>query len=265
MAYRTMTDQFDPATGVIKGRFTILDAQIGATKQTLLYDEGRGGGCGGAFPPLVNAMMNAHDAYQGVDTFAWTPDQKSLLVVRGCGNTGAARVDVGTGKTTAGYPAGASYQPGGNLVRLGQWDHEATLTLGLGDATGAQQKALVSETVPTNGPGYDTIIGVAAWSRNGQTIYFERDNGIWKIGADSSNAQQIVVGAPNDSRDQATVEMLPSLSPDDSLLLYLQLHGANGQPGSGSVASQCYVVQPDGSHARSLPQGASSAVWRPVQ
>lgn len=263
IAYRTPTNQFDPNTGDIKGRLTIISAQTGATKEMLLYNAG-GGGCGGAFAPLEAAVMAAHYSYQGVDTFAWGPHQKSMLLSRGCGNNAASLVNLGTKQTIAGYPEGASYQPGGNLVMLGQWDTDGTDTLGLANATGVQQKALVSETLPQSGLSYDVVIGEAVWSSNGQTIYFERDNGIWEVGADGSNAHQLVAGAPNDSQDQATVAMLPSLSPDGSLLLYLQLHGANGQPGSGSVTSQCYVAQPDGSNATPLPQGSTEAVWRPV-
>jgi WD40 repeat protein len=265
IAYRTETGQLDPVSGSIKGRLTILDAQTAAAQQTLLYDKGPGGGCGGAFPPLQNAVMAAHNAYASVDTFAWTPDQQGLLLARGCGNTGGVLVDLRTGKTTPGYPAGASYQPGSNLLILGQWHNHATITLGLADATGAQQKTLVSETVPQNGPPYDTLIGVATWSRDGQTIYYEHDNSIWSVGANGSNNHQIVAGAPNDSHNQATVVMLPRLSPDGSLLLYLQLRGANGAPGSSSVTSQCYVARPDGSHAAPLPPGATGAVWRPVK
>ena len=265
IAYRPKTEQVDSTTGIIKGALTIFDAQTGAVRQTLPYDEGRGGGCGGGFSPLENAVMDAHNAYLGLDTFVWTPDQQSLLLARSCGNNDAVRVDLDTGKATAGYPAGASYQPGSSSVLLGQWYVDATISLGLANASGAQQRVLVSEMIGQSGQTPNTTIGVATWAGDGQAVYFERDNGIWRIGADGSNARQIISGAPNDSQNQATVEMLPSLSPDGSLLLYLQLHGANGQQGVGSVTSQCYVAQPDGSHATALPQGATSAVWRPVK
>jgi Tol biopolymer transport system component len=264
IAYRTTTNQYDPNTGDGKGRLTIISAQTGATKETLLYNAG-GGGCGGAFPPLENAVMGAHYAYLGVDTFTWGPHQKSILLSRGCGNDGAGLVDLGTKQTIAGYPEGARYQPGGNLVILGVWNKNGTLSLGLGDATGTEQKVLHNETVTQSGPAYNILLGEAVWSSDGHTIYAEHDNGIWRIVPDSSNVQQVVAGAPNDSQDQATVAMAPRLSPDGSLLLYLQLQGANGQPGSGSVTSQCYVAHADGSNATPLPQGSTEAVWRPVK
>ncbi len=263
IAYRTETGQVDQATGDIKGRLTILDGQTGETKQTLIYNEGLGGGCGGAFSPLVNAVMNAHNAYLGVDTFIWTPDQSSVLLSPACGMPAGLRVDLGSGKTTAGYPEGASYQPGGSGTMLGQWNQQGTITLGLANASGAQQRVLTSETPTGDGP--ITTIGVATWSSDGQTIYYEHDNGIWNIGADGSNAHQVVAGALNNGQNQATVIMLPGISPDGTLLLYLQLRGANGAPGAGIVDAQSFVAAPDGSNAVSLPQGAGQAIWRPVK
>jgi Tol biopolymer transport system component len=261
IAYRTTTNQFDAATGDIKGRLTILDAKTGATKQSLLYDNGTGG-CGGAFPPLVEAVMEAHQAFQGIDTFVWTPNQQGLLVARGCGNDSAGLVDLGNQSTTGGYPAGASYQPGGNLVILGLWSHDATITLGLGNATGTQLRVFLTANFSSK---YATTLGTPTWTPDGQNIYFEHNNGIWTMDANGANAQQVIAGATNNSQNQATVAMLPSLSPDGSLLLYLQLHGDNGQPGAGSVSAQCYVARPDGSQATALPRGASSAAWRPVK
>lgn len=261
IAYRTRTNQFDPNTGDIKGRLTILSLNVQANKHSLLYDDG-GGGCGGAFSPLVAAVMAAHNAYQGIDTFTWTPDQKGLLVARGCGNDSASLVDLGSQKTTAGYPAGATYQPGGNPVILGLWSQNNTTTLGLGNATGMEGRVFLTSTFSST---YVIGLGVATWSPDGQNIYVEHNNGIWTMDANGSFVHQVVAGAPNDAQNQATVVMLPSLSPDGSLLLYLQLHGANGGPGSGSVTSQCYVARPDGSNATPLPQGATGAVWRPVK
>ncbi|HEU5367482.1 MAG TPA: hypothetical protein VFU69_03420, partial [Ktedonobacterales bacterium] len=261
IAYRTRTDQFDAATGDIKGRLTILDAKNGTTKQTLLYDDGLGG-CGGAFSPLLNAVMQAHQAYQGIDTFTWTPDQTGLLVARGCGNDSASLVDLGNHATTAGYPAGASYQPGNNAIILGLWSHNNTTTLGLGNTTGMQGRVFLTSTFSST---YVIGLGLPVWTPDGKNIYVEHNNGIWTMDANGAFAHQVVAGTTNDSQDQATVAMLPSLSPDGSLLLYLQLHGANGTPGSGSVSSQCYVAKSDGSNATALPQGASFAVWRPAK
>lgn len=261
IAYRTTTNQFDPMTGDIKGQLNILSLNAQAAKSTLLYDDG-GGGCGGAFSPLLAAMMAAHNAYQGIDTFTWTPDQQGILLSRGCGNDSASLVDLGTQKTTAGYPAGASYQPGGRPVMLGLWNQNNKSTLGLGNATGKELRVLFSATFLAK---YAIVLGEATWSSDGQNIYFEHNNGIWMMDANGSYAHQVVAGATNDARQQATVAMLPRLSPDGSLLLYLQLHGANGGPGSGSVTAQCYVAHADGSNATPLPQGATEAVWRPVK
>lgn len=265
IAYRTTTSRFDPNTGNIRGRLTIIDAQTGATKRTLLYDDGSGG-CGGAFTPLQEAVIQAHNAYLGLDTFAWTPDGQGLLVSRGCGNLEAGLVNLGTGQTATGYPGGASYQPGGSGMMLGEWYNNAsnTVTLGLANANGSEHSTLNSQTQQTN-PVYITVIGQAAWSPDGQSVYFERDNGIWRVGADGSNAHQIIAGAPNDSQNQATVQTMPGVSPDGALLLYLQLQGANGDPGTGTAVGQCYVAQVDGSHAAPLPSGVSVATWRPVK
>ncbi len=261
IAYRTTTNQFDAATNDIKGRLTIIDAKNGTTKQTLLYDDG-GGGCGGAFPPLLGAVMQAHQAYQGIDTFTWTPDVSGLLVARDCVNDSASLVDLTNHATTAGYPAGASYQPGHSGVILGLWSSNGKFSVGLGNTTGMELRVLYSSGFSST---YDIALGEPVWTPDGQNIYFEHNDGIWTMDANGSFAHQVVAGATNDSQDQATVAMLPSLSPDGSLLLYLQLHGANGAPGSGSVSSQCYVAKSDGSNATALPQGASAAVWRPVK
>ncbi|HEY7356158.1 MAG TPA: hypothetical protein VH590_06810 [Ktedonobacterales bacterium] len=261
IAYRTTTNEVNAATNTIKGRLTILDAKSGATKQSLLYDDG-GGGCGGAFSALEAAVMQAHQAYQGIDTFTWTPDQTGLLVAQGCGNDSAGLVNLGNQTTTAGYPAGASYQPSNHAIILGLWSQSNTTTLGLGNTTGTEGRVFLT----ANFPSTDNIgLGVPVWTPDGQNIYVEHNNGIWTMDANGANAHQVVAGAKNDSQNQATVAMLPSLSPDGALLLYLQLHGDNGAPGSGSASSQCYVAKSDGSNATALPKGASAAAWRPAK
>jgi Tol biopolymer transport system component len=268
IAYRTQTDRVDFATNNVLGRLTIIDAQTGNQKQTLLYENG-GGGCGGAgFSPLKVAVDAAHNAYEGLDTFTWSPDQQSILVSNGCGNNGAGLVDLGTGNTNAVYPAGASYQPGGSGMLVGDWYGNNTTTLGLANANGAEHSTLTSETPSNTSPAYNTVIGLAAWSPDGQTVYYEHDNDIWSVGADGSNAHKIIAGAAPDSQQQATVQLLPSVSPDGSLLLYLQAQGSNASGidnPSGPATLQCYVARADGSQATALPQGASSAVWRPVK
>jgi hypothetical protein len=273
LAYRAATGQVDQ-TGSIVARLTLLDAQSGATTQTLLYRQGRGGGCGGAFSPLVNAAMAAHNAYLGVDTLTWAPDQHSLLVAPACGNSTALRVDLASGQSTPGEPLGARYQPGSAQTLLGLWYDQAgcsaggspagaggCVVLGLTDASGAHQRELASE--PLTQAGLVTTLGLASWAADGQTIYYERDNGLWQIGADGSKAHQIIAGAPTDSQGQAIVLLLPSPSPDGARLLYLQLRGANNGPGVGPISSQCFVAQPDGANPVSLPEGATLAVWRP--
>ena len=259
IAYRTSTTRFDPNTGDIIGRLTIISASDGSTNQTLLYDNG-GGGCGGAgFSPLLIAMMAAHNAYQGLDTFTWTPDQKGLLVSRGCGNNASSLVDLGTQQTTDGYPENASYESGNNQTIVGQWTTNTADILGLTDASGNPQKTLLSVTANSS------TIGVATWSPDGQTIYFERGFGIWSVRADGSNVRQVEAGQPTDSEGNASALMLPSVSPDGSLLAYLQLHGDNTSLGTGSVTVVCYVAQSDGSHATTLPVGATAIVWRPAK
>jgi Tol biopolymer transport system component len=262
IAYHT-----DEINGTTRGLLTILDGQTGATKQTLLHDEGPNGvgNCGGGTSPLVEAVQGAHHSWLGVDTFTWTPDQKSLLLPAACGEPIAERVDLSSGNTTAGYPAGASYQPSNSQVMVGlEAKHTPQIRLlELADASGVQQRVLTSESLSGNGPVFVTSLGMATWTRNGQAIYYEHDNGIWSMSADGASPHQIVAGTPNDSQDQATVVVLPSISPDGSRLLYLRLQGANGEPGVGSVASQCFVAGLDGSNAVSLPQGTSLAVWRP--
>jgi Tol biopolymer transport system component len=261
IAYRTLTNQIK-SNGDIEGRLTILDAQTGATKETLLYDDGGGGCGGGGFTAMVLALENVHHAYLNLDTFAWTPGQQSILVSRGCGNADASLVNLSNQSTTAGgYPAGATYQPGGNTVILGLWSSNNSTTLGLGNDTGMEGRVFLTASFSQT---YVTTLGTATWSPDGQSIYVEHNNGIWTMDANGANVHQVVAGATNDSQGIATVQTLPDVSPDGTLLLYLQLHGPNTGIG-GTVTYQCYVAQTDGSNITALPQGASFAVWRPVK
>ncbi len=264
IAYREATDTANPTTQTFQGTITLVDAQTGATEKTVTYDDGPGG-CGGAFPPLEGAVMGAHQAYQGLDAFAWFADGQRMLVGYDCANDQAARVDLSSGTTTPGFPEGATFQPGGNLI-LGNWFDQNGTHMGLADQTGAHQKTLVTETPPgKNGPFYDNSLGMAVWSPDGQTIYYEQNNSIFAVGADGSNAHMIVAGTADDSNMEATVEMLPSPSPDGNLLLYLQLHGSDilGSSNNPQTTAHCYVAQPDGTGAVQVPQGATWAVWRP--
>lgn len=261
IAYRTLTHQVK-SNGDIEGRLTILDAQTGVTKETLLYDDGGGGCGGGGFTAMTLALEQVHHAYLNLDTFAWTPGQQSMLVSRGCGNADASLVNLSTQSTTAGgYPAGATYQPSNNAIMLGLWSSHNTTTLGLGNDTGMEGRVFLTATFSQT---YVTTLGTLTWSPNGQSIYVEHNNGIWTMDANGANVHQVVAGATNDSQGNATVQTMPSVSPDGTLLLYLQLHGSNSGIG-GTVTYQGYVAQTDGSNATALPQGASLAVWRPVK
>ncbi|HLV98355.1 MAG TPA: hypothetical protein VKT82_06715 [Ktedonobacterales bacterium] len=261
IAYRTTTNQATSPND-IDGRLTVIDANTGATKESFLYDDGGGGCGGGGFTGMVIALENVHHAYQNLDTFAWVPGQQAILVSRGCGNADASLVNL-TSKTTSagGYPAGAVYQTSNSAIILGLWTNGNSTTLGLGNATGMEGRVFLTVSFSQT---YADALGTATWSPDGTSIYVEHNNGIWTMDGNGGNAHQIVAGATNDSQGIATVQTQPSISPDGSLLLYLQLHGNNGSPG-GAMAYQCYVAHTDGSNATALPTGASYAVWRPVK
>jgi hypothetical protein len=261
IAYRTLTNQVK-SNGDIVGRLTIISAQTGATKETMLYDDGGGGCGGGGFTAMVLALETVHHAYLNLDTFAWTPGQQSILVSRGCGNADSSLVDLTNQTTTAGgYPAGATYQTSNNAIILGLWNNGNSTTLGLGNSTGMEGRVFLTSTFSQT---YVIGLGAPVWTPDGQNIYVEHNNGIWTMDGNGAFVHQVVAGATNDSQGNATVQTLPSISPDGTLLLYLQLHGSNSGIG-GTVTYQCYVAHTDGSAATSLPQGASSAVWRPVK
>ena len=261
IAYRVSTGKAYPGTNDLAGHLIILDASTGSTKQTVTYDAG-GGGCGGAgFTAMIIAMEQVRNgSYSNPDTFAWTPGQQRVLVSFGCGNSGAELVDLTTQQIAQQYPGGASYQPNGSFI-LGEWYGANTISLGLANLNAAEHAILTS--APALASGYTTSLGDASWSPDGQTAYYEHNNGIWAVGADGSNAHQVVAGAADDSQSNATVLAMPSVSPDGSLLLYVQLKGSDTV--GGAVTYQCSVAQTNGSTTTVLPTGASAAVWRPVK
>jgi hypothetical protein len=249
-------------TGELMEEVVILDATTGAPTRTLTYKNGIGGCGGGGFPATEALIWAAHHAFVGIDTFDWSFDGQTLLVPFDCQSASAVLLHLTTSTSTPGYPAGASFQPGGPLI-LGS-ERGVALT--------DQAGKLVSRLANSSGapPYANGEYQEATWNRDGQTIYYEYQDGIWRIRVDGSGAQQIIAGAPI-VNNQATIEVAPRLSPDGSRLLYLEVHGdAVDAAGVGTATARWYVAQADGSGALPLPHGTISAqlhiveaIWRP--
>jgi len=266
IAYRQGTSNFD-ANGDEQGNLVIVDAHTGAATSTLKYNAGGVGCGGGGYSPLELLIWSAHHAYTGIDSFAWSSDGQELLVSSGCADQEAAAVARSSGATTAGYPAGASFQPGGQLI-LGTAAGNAGVVLELTNLAGQQSRVLASISGPSGSSSYADGLGQGTWSSDGKTIYYEYQDGIWRVNADGSGAQQIIAGTQA-TNGQATVGLVPRLSPDGKRLLYLQAHGDWGTT-TGTATAQWYIAQADGSGAQALPNGAVDAqhsifeaVWRP--
>ena len=274
IAYRAPGDSetFLP-DGAYNGKLVLVDAHTGKTVKSVTYEAG-GSGCGGGgpFAPLGQALWTVHhsDFGRSVDLFAWSPDGRSMLVAGNCNPNGpVAQVDLSTSVTRNHYPFYGSYQPGGNLI-LGYWNDG---TLGLTDLAGNHIRALVKSEPYVNPPQYIIRLGLATWTNDGQTIYYEHDDGIGRVGVDGSNPRQVVAGTALDSQDNATVQLVPSASPDGKMLLYLQVRGSNRAVDTGDptpqptptipLTTQWYVAQADGNNPVPLPQGISNVVWRP--
>lgn len=246
-------------------KLLLFDATSGNLMKSVAYFVGKGSGCGGGSTWLLgNAISAQHDVGFGiqVDTLAWAPAQSTILVAYGCNSGAAAQIDLQTGKETPGFPEGASYQPGGNLI-LGQTGPGA---IGLVDTTGKKVRTLVvNPDVPayTSSQHYALLVGRALWSQDGQTIYYEYDDSIWQIKIDGTEAHVVVSGTADDSQMQATVEMLGSFSSNGHQLLYIQLKGSADESSRAPVATRWYVAQADGSNPIPLPQGITEAVWQP--
>lgn len=254
------------------GKLYIFDAQSGKTQKILTYKAG-GSGCGGTgpFDPLTQEIWAVHHlswGYTSGNTFAWSPDQRDILLPYVCGEARAAELDLSSGDTHLPYPSDGGYQPGGQFI-LGYWRDG---TLGLTDLSANPVRVLVKPE-PAN-PAYLISMGSAVWTGDGQSIYYEHDDGIWQIGVDGSNPHQIVAGTALDGQQNATLALAPALSPDGKLLLYLQVRGSHRAANSSDptpqptptipLTTQWYVAQADGSSPIALPQGIQEAAWQPI-
>ncbi len=261
IAYR----ERDSGSSSFQDTFYAFNSSTGALEKSVPFDNG--GNCDGGAEGLINTILSLdQDSYW---PFRWATDQQAMLVWTGC--ISIEQLDLNTGNLTPGYPAGAIYQPGGELI-LGTWSDKAsgTMVLGLTDATGKPVRTLTSEQ--NNVPGtYEIGLGQAAWSTDGQSIYYERDDGIWSVGVDGSNAHLLIAGTPLDAQGQATVDVAPQPSPDGTLLLYAQIQG--GDRDSDTANGQWYIAQADGTNQVPLlqatfqsspfPTGVTEMIWRP--
>lgn len=257
-----------------QGDLVMLDAATGQTIKTLSYDFHDYLVCDPSGDQLDIGILDAEGGFLD-NTFVWSPDEQSILLRYNCGTRGTGRVDLEFGDTTPHYPYYATYRPDTHQrqeVILGQWDTgsdtDARPVLGLTDADGNQIRTLVTGPVYTQLPRYANELGRGNWTSNGQAIYYEYEDGIWRINADGSGAHMIVAGTPLDSQGNATVEVVPTPSPDGRMLLYLHLQGNNQS--RGFPAGQWNVAQADGANPVPLPgttlgSGYTSleAIWRP--
>lgn len=248
-----------------QGDLVILDAATGKTIKTLSYDFHDYLVCDPGPVPLENTIY-----FLSYDTFAWSPDEQSILLRYNCGTRGIGRVDLNTGDTTPNYPEDATYRPGANRLQetiLGLWytgsDTGARPVLGLTDADGNQIRALVTGASYNSASMYADDLGQGTWTSDGQAIYYEYEDGIWRINADGSGARMIVAGAPLDSQKNATVEVAPTPSPDGRMLLYLQLQGNDHSQNFPS--GQWYVAEADGTNSVPLPQATLGSGYAPIE
>lgn len=237
----------------------MLDARSGALHKALTYPFQQG--CGGTFTALHAAINRFHQADGGIDTFEWTPDANAVLVSAGCSNDSALRIDLNTGSVTPGYPRGATFQPGSNVL-LGVWNGENdSPDLGLRDTDNDIVRELTTESV-SSPERYPVVAGEAFWAATGSQVYYEHADGIWRIGADGSGARAVVVGTTLDNKHHATVELSPLLSPNGQMLVYCELTGTDTP--AGSVSYAWYLAAPDGTNPAVLPDITTGAAWQPV-
>ena len=258
--YRTQNLNYGPTGTDVEGKLVLLDAKTGATTNTISFDAG-GVGCGGGGAASIQQFVfDAHNSEGSIDTFSWSPDGKIILIGIGCADEyqASTAVTLSSGTTAYSYPIGASFQPGGQLI-LGKGVHN-TLVLELTDLTGKQIRLLASATQDAYA-AYVNPVGLGTWSRDGQSIYYEYQDGIWHVKVDGTGAQQIIAGAQI-SNDQATVDVLPSLSPEGKWLLYLQGTG-NAVTYDAPATTQYYLAHADGSGPVALPHSGQEATWRP--
>lgn len=257
IAHRVEVDN-NPSSDHGLSDLMLFDAQSGARVKTIRYDRGQTG-CGSGWDSFFGAIFGAHDSYGNPDTFSWSPNQVAILVAYVCSNNRAVRVDLATGVETLGYPGAARYQPGGSSV-VGVWDDGS---ISLTDAQGKHVQTLLPAAAQSN--HYLIGAGACSWRSDGKLVVCEYQNGIWAVNVDGSEAHILVKGATLDSNGNGRVELLPSLSPDDNLLLYAEAAGTDSNDASqtNAVTTTWYVAQADGTAPKPLPTGSSGAIWRP--
>jgi Tol biopolymer transport system component len=275
LAYRSFSSNpnYQP-DGTFLGSLILVNAHSGKTVKTVTYEAG-GSGCGGGgdLTDLNQELWTVYHLNYGLnagDIFAWSPDQRSILVSEDCDQYGqAGQVDLSIGKVNYAVPTEGGYQPGGSLV-VGLWKDG---TLGLTDLAGNHVRVLASKEPFAEPPTYMTLVGHSVWSSDGKSIYYEHDDGLDQVGVDGSHPHQVVKGTALDSNDNATMILLPRPSPNGQFLLYLKVTGSNrvGNPVSGDptpvatptipLTTRWYVAQADGTNPVALPQGVIDAVW----
>ncbi|HLZ22668.1 MAG TPA: hypothetical protein VKQ30_11155 [Ktedonobacterales bacterium] len=254
IAYRILAARTSSSQALL----VLLDARSGALHKALTYPFQQG--CRGRYTTLLAAINQLHFTGSGIDTFGWTPDGNAMLASASCANDASLRIDLSSGTFTSGYPRGAVFQPGGNLL-LGVWGAgSSTPVLELRDGTNALVRDLVTGSA-TSAARYPILAGQAVWTANGSQIYYEHADSIWRIDADGSNAHAIVTGTALDTQHTATVELAPAVSPDGRMLIYCELKGTD--TASGTVERTWYLAAPDGANSAVLPDVTTEAVWQP--
>lgn len=255
IAYRILPSRMSSSQALL----VLLDARSGALRKALTYPFHLG--CSGS-PTAVRAAINQiHQTAGGIDTFDWTPDGNAVLTSSGCSNDSSLRVDIASGGVTSGYPRGAAFQPGGDLL-LGVWSSGGSTTvLGLRDGDNGFVRALTTEAASA-ASHYPLLAGQAIWAANGHEVFYEHTDGIWHVGDNGSGAGAVVAGTALDSHHVATIDLAPAISPDGSMLVYCELKGSDTP--SGTVTRTWYLAAPDGSNPAILPDVTTEAVWQPL-
>jgi hypothetical protein len=206
---------------------------------------------------VEGAIFAAHQAYSGLRTFAWFPNQQAVLVSYDCTNDATVRIDLGSGQETQGFPVGASFAPNGQAI-LGVSTEGLVLT----DLQGNPTRILAPSS---SGEG-----GESAWSPDGKVIYFERGLGIAKVNVDGSGLAQLVSGQQPNSQQVETVDVAPNPSQGGQYILYEQITGVtyvvscNGTPCTSPSFSQTwYIAQPGGPQRMTLTSVSADPVWQP--
>lgn len=237
----------------------LLDASSGALHKALTYPFKQG--CGGKNTALHVAINQIHQTDGGIDTFGWAPDGNAMLVSSGCANDASLRVNLSNGAVTSGYPRGAAFQPGGDLL-LGVWNTGGSApVLGLRDGDNELVRELSTESV-SSPEHYPVLAGLSTWAANGSQVYYEHADGIWRVDADGGASHAIVAGTPLDNQHAATVELSPTISPNGRMLVYCELNGTDTS--TGGFRYSWYLAAPDGSNPAILPDVTTGATWQPL-